>query len=197
MRKSLNRCQSHECPSLYEPPDTHPSSRFHPNFSLLLYGAMEEVVLLQRQTYMYAVCWLAEDTVKKQEQTQDHPSVDWSPVRSSSAMWIHLQFSLDNKSPLWLCSTCSSGQLILLMLTSWTRVVLCDKSDHSRRKAPPNSPSLVMNEQACKSPWSMGVTRKCHKPICLNCVQWPVISMGPCRNVCTSVYVCVLKKWML
>lgn len=30
---------------------------------------MEAVVLQQRQTYMYAICWLAEDTVKKQEQT--------------------------------------------------------------------------------------------------------------------------------
>lgn len=80
------------------------------------------------------------------------------------------------------------------MLTSQTGVVLCNKSDHSQRKAPPNRPSLLMNEQACKNPWNMGVTGKCHKPICLNCVQWPVISMGPGRNVCVSL--CVYTKRM-
>lgn len=30
------------------------------------------------------------------------------------------------------------------------------------------------------------VTRQCHKSIHLNCAQWPVISTGPRRNVCTS-----------
>lgn len=40
----------------------------------------------------------------------------------------------------------------------------------------------------------MRVTRKCHKLICLNCVQLPVISMGLRRNVCVRVCVCARIK---
>lgn len=74
------------------------------------------------------------------------------------------------------------------MLTSWTGALLCDKSDHSQRKAPPNSPSLVMNEKP-QSPWSMGV---CYKPIRLHCAQRPLLSVGLCRNVFAPV--CTSKK---
>lgn len=77
------------------------------------------------------------------------------------------------------------------MLTSWAGVVLRDKSGHSQGKAPPNSLCLMMNEQNSDSPWNMRVTRKCHKLICLNCVQLPVISMGLRRNVCVHLCVCV------
>lgn len=111
----------------------------------------------------------------------------------SSVVWNCLQFSL-NKSPFTFCSTCSSGHFMWLMLTRQTGVVVCDKSEHSQRKASPNSPPLLMNGQVCQSPWSMGVTRKWHQPICLNCVQWPVISMGLCRNVCVSVCLCLKKN---
>lgn len=44
-----------------------------------------------------------------------------------------------------------------------------------------------MNKLGRKSPWNGGrVTRQCHKSIYLNCAQWPVASIGPRRNVCTS-----------
>lgn len=91
------------------------------------------------------------------------------------------------------------------MLTSQTGALLRDKSEHSQRKAPPTSPSLMINEQACKRPWNMEVTRQCHKPIRLNCVQclwflWVHAGMSvslcvyPKKNECCKA-ITSLKWW--
>lgn len=70
-----------------------------------------------------------------------------------------------------------------------TATVLSEKSERIHTNAHPNSTSLIINEQACrKGPWNGGEGGgyQAMPQIYLNCAQWPVISTGPRRNMCTS-----------